>query len=336
MSAIANQLLVPFLQRILIKNFRVLHDVEFNSLSPLTVLIGENGSGKSTVIEALSFISDCFTIGLQKTWDRYGGTKGIRTLGEKDPITIEIECNVPDYNSITYHLSIDEENKRPIVIEEWIEGRLGSGCRTLRFLEHSTGKMKVIGNVKGDDASKCTEIQLRGPGLVAASVLGQFEAYPQVAALRDFIMGWKIVPKVINLQSNSNTVTLTKSPFLNYFASLGFNTLNIERLSYKGTFPSLICVEEPAISVYPTLLPKIVEEFRNATAHTQFIITTQSPLFLNALRSEEVWVLHRNENGYTQVRRVDDIPHVTNFIESGGLIGDLWLEGYLSCSTFYD
>ena len=109
MNAVTNKSPVPFLKRALIRNFRVLHNVEFRSLSPLTVLIGENGSGKTTVIEALSFIFDCFTIGLQKTWDRYGGAKGIRTLSEEGPITIEIECKMPDYNSIIYHLSIDEK-----------------------------------------------------------------------------------------------------------------------------------------------------------------------------------------------------------------------------------
>ena len=156
------------------------------------------------------------------------------------------------------------------------------------------------------------------------------QAYPKVAALRDFIMGWKIMSSVRKLQNSSNIATSIQSPILNSFASLGLNPLNFEYVSHNGALPSLICIEEPAISVYPKLLHKMVEEFRNATSHTQFIITTQSPLFLNALRPEEVWVLYRNENGYTQVRRVDDIPHVMNFIKSGGLIGDLWLEGYLN------
>jgi len=335
MNAVTNKSLVPFLKRVLIRNFRVLHNVEFKSLLPITVLIGENGSGKTTILEVLSFLFDCFTIGLQKTWDGYGGAKRIRTLGKEEAITIELECEIPNYNSITYHLSIDEENKRPIVMEEWIESRRGSGSNSLRFLEHSAGKIKVIGNVKGDDAGKSTEIQLKGPGLVAASVLGQFETYPQVAALRDFIMGWKIMSSVRKLQDSSNITTSIQSPILNSFASLGLNPLNFENLTHNGALPSLICVEEPTISVYPTLLPKMVKEFRNATAHTQFIITTHSPLFLNALRPEEVWLMHRDENGYTQVRRVDSSPYVMSFIKSGGLIGDLWLEGYLNI-TYYD
>jgi len=334
MRTVADKSSVPFIKRVLINNFRVLHNVEFRPLAPLTVLIGENGSGKTTVIKALSFIFDCFTIGLQKTWDKYGGAKGIRTLSEEGPITIEIECKMSDYDSITYHLSIDEENRRPIVIEEWIESRSESEDSPFRFLEHSAGKMKVIGNVKGDDASKSTEIQLRGPGLVAASVLGQFEAYPKVAALRDFIMGWEIMSSVRKLQNNSNITTSIQFPILNSFTSLGLNPLNFENLSNNGALPSLICIEEPAISVYPTLLPKMVEEFRNATPHTQFIITTHSPLFLNALRPEEVWVLYRGENGYTQSRRVDSSPYVMSFIKSGGLMGDLWLEGYLNATHF--
>jgi predicted ATPase len=335
MNAVTNKSPVPFLKRALIRNFRVLHNVEFKSLSPITVLIGENGSGKTTVLEALSFLFDCFTIGLRKTWDGYGGAKGIRTLGEEGPITIEIEYKMPDYDLITYHLSVDEENKRPIVIEEWMESRSESEGIPFRFLEHSAGKVKVIRYVEGDDTSNCTELQLRGRDLIAASVLGQFEAYPQVAALRDFIMGWKIMSSVRKLQNSNKISTSIQSPLLNSFTSLDLNPLNFGNLTHNDVLSSLICIEESAISVYPTLLPKMVEEFRNTTPHTQFIITTQSPLFLNALRPEEVWVLYRNRNGYTQVRRVDDIPHVTNFIKSGGLIGDLWLEGYVDCSTFY-
>jgi len=335
MSATVNKSSAPLLQRLQIRNFRLLHNVEFKSLSPLTVLIGENGTGKTTVLEVLSFLLDCFTLGLRKTWDKYGGAKGIRTLGEEAPITIEIECKMPDYNSIAYHLSIDEENRGPIVIEEWIESRSASESRPFRFLEHSAGKVKVIRYVEGDGASNCTELELRGRDLVAVSVLGQFEAYPLVAALRDFIMGWKITSSVRKLQNSSNIANSIQSPILNSFASLGLKPLNFENLTHNGALPSLICIEEPAISVYPTLLPKIVEEFRNATSHTQFIITTQSPLFLNALRPEEVWVLYRAENGYTQSRRIDSTPYIMSFIESGGLIGDLWLEGYVDCSNFY-
>ena len=47
---------------------------------------------------------------------------------------------MPDYDLITYHLSIDEENKRPIVMEEWVESRSESEGRPFRFLEHAVSE----------------------------------------------------------------------------------------------------------------------------------------------------------------------------------------------------
>lgn len=325
MSDRANKFSFPFLSRLLIKNFRVLHDVEFNCLTPLTVLIGENGSGKTTVFEALSFLHDCFTLGLRETWYRYGGAKELRTLGQEGPITVEIEYKISGYYSITYHLSIDEENRRPVVIEEWVHGCQELGCSPLCFLEHNAGKVRVISSAESDNVSKYTEIKLNGVDLIATSVLGQFEGYPEIAAIRDIAMGWRIMPKTKKLKNINNLNFLNHSS-----ASLDLISLYAENSSPDFSLPSLICIEEPAMSIYPRLLASLTERFRDAAAHTQFIITTHAPIFLNALRPEEVWLLYRNQNGYTQVRRVDFVPHVIDFWENGGLLGHLWTEGYLN------
>ena len=61
---------------------------------------------------------------------------------------------------------------------------------------------------------------------------------------------------------------------------------------------------------------------------SQLLITTHSPFFLNAIRPEEVRVLYRDEQGYTQATRPSDIPGVMEFVQAGALMGDLWLEGH--------
>ena len=81
--------------------------------------------------------------------------------------------------------------------------------------------------------------------------------------------------------------------------------------------------------LHPRLLPELAEECRAASARTQFLVTTHSPFFLNALRSNEVRVLWRDEAGYTQARRVSDLPGVREFVEHGALLGHLWMEGQL-------
>ncbi|HBL29795.1 MAG TPA: ATPase [Acidobacteria bacterium] len=93
--------------------------------------------------------------------------------------------------------------------------------------------------------------------------------------------------------------------------------------------PPFIGIEEPENFLHPRLLPELAEECRAAGERTQLLVTTHSPFFLNALRPEEVRVLWRDEQGYTQTRRAADLPGVPAFIEHGALLGHLWMEGQL-------
>ena len=43
-----------------VENYRALRRVEFKNLTPLTVLLCPNVSGKSTVFDVFNFLSDCF------------------------------------------------------------------------------------------------------------------------------------------------------------------------------------------------------------------------------------------------------------------------------------
>jgi ABC-type Mn2+/Zn2+ transport system ATPase subunit len=52
----------PTIQRLTIRNYRLLRDVTFDGLTPLTVLFGPNGSGKSTV-EAGGLLGNLWTEG---------------------------------------------------------------------------------------------------------------------------------------------------------------------------------------------------------------------------------------------------------------------------------
>lgn len=93
--------------------------------------------------------------------------------------------------------------------------------------------------------------------------------------------------------------------------------------------PPFIGIEEPENFLHPRLLPELAEECRAATERTQLLVTTHSPFFLNALRPEEVRVLWRDEQGYTQTRRASDLAGVPEFVEQGALLGHLWMEGQL-------
>jgi predicted ATPase len=92
--------------------------------------------------------------------------------------------------------------------------------------------------------------------------------------------------------------------------------------------PQFIGIEEPENFLHPRLLPELAEECRAASERSQLLVTTHSPFFLNALRPDEVRVLYRDEQGYTQVARAADILGIPEFIEAGASMGHLWMEGH--------
>ncbi len=119
-------------------------------------------------------------------------------------------------------------------------------------------------------------------------------------------------------------------PVLAKFASDGtLKMLAYLVMLYDPAPPPFIGVEEPENFLHPRLLSELAEECRAATERTQLLVTTHSPFFINPLRPAEVWVLWRNEEGYTQAKRAADLPGVRDFVEHGALLGHLWMEGQL-------
>ncbi len=92
--------------------------------------------------------------------------------------------------------------------------------------------------------------------------------------------------------------------------------------------PQLIGIEEPENHLHPRLLPELAEECRSASSQTQLMVTTHSPFFVDALKPEELWVLYRDENGFTQAKRTADMQGIKEFMQHGALLGSLWMEDY--------
>lgn len=117
-------------------------------------------------------------------------------------------------------------------------------------------------------------------------------------------------------------------PILSRFASDGtLKMLAYLTVLYAPEPPRFIGIEEPENFLHPRVLPELAEECRKASERSQLFVTTHSPFFLNALRPEEVRVLYRDEQGYTQAVRAIDIQGVREFMSAGASMGHLWMEG---------
>lgn len=184
----------PRIEYLRVQNYRALQDVEFKNITPLMVLLGPNGSGKSTVFDVFNFLSECFQYGLRHAWDRRGRARELKTRGQDKPIVIEIKYREqPSTPIITYHLSIDEGGKGPVVEEEWLQWRRGKQVgRPFRFLDYKRGHGRAVSGEMPDEQDQRVETPLRSAELIAVNTLGQFAEHPRVAALREFITGWYV------------------------------------------------------------------------------------------------------------------------------------------------
>ncbi|MEG3927476.1 MULTISPECIES: AAA family ATPase [unclassified Microcoleus] len=118
-------------------------------------------------------------------------------------------------------------------------------------------------------------------------------------------------------------------PILAKFASDGtLKLLAYLIVLFDPNPPQLVGIEEPENHLHPRLLPQLAEECRSASANTQLMVTTHSPFFVDSLKPEELWVLYRDEKGFTQAKRTADMQGVKQFMEHGALLGSLWMEDF--------
>ncbi|MEC3980998.1 AAA family ATPase [Amycolatopsis sp. H20-H5] len=178
----------PSIERLVVRNYRVLRDVSFDKLTPFTVLFGPNGSGKSTVFDVFAFLHEAFTTNLRRAWDARGRISEIRSRGSSGPVSFEIKYRDPETRRlVTYRLAIDEVNGSPVVVDELLRYTTAPGQgRPTEILKFSRG----VGELYDAARAGKTSEQLDSPDLLAVSSLGQLSRFPQVAALRRFITGW--------------------------------------------------------------------------------------------------------------------------------------------------
>jgi predicted ATPase len=382
---------VPRIEGLTVKNYRALSDLQLTDIKPLTVFLGPNGSGKSTIFDVFAFLSECFSGGLRKAWDKRGRFKELRTRAATGPIVFELRYREePRSPIITYHLAIDEKINGPYVREEWLQWRRGQVGSPFRFLDFKEGAGRVITAELPDDKDQRIDEQLASPEMIAVNTLGQLARHPRVNALRRFITGWYLsyltadntrstpeagpqerlsatgdnLPNVIQYLKEQHPDRLDKilallskrvprlekidadimadgrlllqikdapfeRPILSKFASDGtLKLLAYLTLLHDPDPAQLVGIEEPENQLHPRLLPELAEECRVASARTQLMVTTHSPFFVNGLKAEELWVLYRDDHGYTQARRVADMRGIKEFMSNGAQLGDLWMENH--------
>jgi predicted ATPase len=103
--------------RVQVKNFRNLADIDVQ-LGPLTVLVGRNGTGKSTFLDVLRFVRDALRLGLDTAISQRDGIDNLRRWsprGRTNDIEIGLEIKEKEGSArYSFLLGTGQNEKRRV------------------------------------------------------------------------------------------------------------------------------------------------------------------------------------------------------------------------------
>ena len=93
----------------------------------------------------------------------------------------------------------------------------------------------------------------------------------------------------------------------------------------------LVFIEEPENGLYHHYLGRLADEMKKSVGNgytKQLFVTTHSPFFVNALYPDDVWVLSKDEQGFSEAKRASEYDCVQELSQEGVELGDMWYSQY--------
>lgn len=188
------------IESIRLKNFKSFKDAELADLPDFCVIVGANGTGKSTIFQVFGFLRDAMASNINVALTKLGGSRGfqeVRSRNATGPIEIELKFRAGKESPLTtYFLQINEQQGKAVVEREILKYRRGSSGQPWHFLDFSKGKGSAVTNeletVKDVRDLKREDQPLKSQDILAIKGLAQFERFPAVMALGNLIENWHI------------------------------------------------------------------------------------------------------------------------------------------------
>lgn len=220
------------IEGIRIANYRVLKDLTLGKLwntqhaqplTPMSVVIGKNGVGKSSLFDAFGFLADCLKLGVEEACDSRGrgGLERIRSQGSDEQIEFEIYYREePKARPITYELAIDRDDLgRPYVARERLRQRrkgqkhgrpfsflIMNDGRGLAWKGEAQGQQideaigaqtvfdalidRITKRMPAEERAESEIVELEDKRKLGIATLGALKQHPRISAFRQFVEGW--------------------------------------------------------------------------------------------------------------------------------------------------
>ncbi|MFY9225799.1 MAG: AAA family ATPase [Blastocatellia bacterium] len=324
------------------KNYKALQDTKL-PLSPFTLIIGPNGSGKTTALKAILSAAEKEHINYLTTVS-FGYEKHIEG--------IKVKINWAEKNSALITWEKPQSNPTILIPAEGNTDFEKNNKRRHVELEMSKISFAKIYSFDANSIAKPVNllptISLQKDGSHLAGVLDQLrDKEPEKFELLNQEVN-RLLPEYDRILFNtpnsgqrSFLLRTTRGKHKVHAEDLSTGTLfalAILTLAYIPDHPPLICIEEPDHGIHPRLLrdlqdalyrlsyPESVGESRDPI---QIICTTHSPYFLDLFRDhpEEV-VIASKKDGFVTFDRLSERFDIKDILQESPL-SDVWYSGVL-------
>lgn len=272
------------IESIRLKNFKSFRDAEMLDIPNYCVVVGANGTGKTTLFDVFGFLKDCLTFNVRQALQVRGGFSEVVSRGasEDEPIEIEIKFRMEIAGVdrlVTYIVMIGREANKPIISREILRYKRGRYGSPFHFLDFSKGHGYAITNEEDfdkPDEELEREEQSIGNDVLAIKGLGQFERFKAASAFRKLIENWHVSDFHINLARGSKDA----AGFDEHLSATGDNLQLVARNIYENkpeVFKTIVEVMKrrvPGISniePVPTLDGRLLLSFQDGAFIDPFI-----------------------------------------------------------------
>ena len=192
------------IEQITLENYKTFKKTTIKHLPSVVVLLGLNGSGKSTFFDVFGFLRDALHNNVTIALNRRGGFKEVisRTCNpDEDCIRFEIKFrNVQNPAQtaplITYEIKIGQQDGKACIHKEILKYRRGRHGKPWHFLDFAKGEGTAITNEedygKNEGTEPRTEQNVTSADILAIKGLGQFEKFKAIRAFRELLERWYV------------------------------------------------------------------------------------------------------------------------------------------------
>ena len=177
-----------------IYNYRVFREIELDPLPPLSVVIGANGTGKSTLFDVFTFLKDALAGDVHSATAKRGGFRELVSRGQDGPIGFIIGYRATDGRDLFYGLSVEEQAGRVTITRESIMADVDAPEeeRMLEFVRGEGFAEKRVVDTFDESKDHLATYTFKDRSTLAIKALGHLEDFPLVMDFRTLIEGWHV------------------------------------------------------------------------------------------------------------------------------------------------